>query len=70
VARAGKPKAERLRSAAVVKLKYLLTTGKLDSGFQFIFRGVLEDLQIEEAEVDAFIEAHRDELTQQCLAGG
>ncbi len=70
MARAGKPKAERLRSAAVVKLKYLLTTGKLDSGFQFIFRGVLEDLQIEEAEVDAFIEAHRDELTQQCLAGG
>lgn len=65
-----KSKAERLRSAAMVKVKYLLTTGKLDTGFQFIFRGVLEDLKLSEAEVDAYIEIHREVLTEQCLLGG
>ena len=65
-----KPKAERLRSAAMVKVKYLLTTGKVDTGFQFIFRGVLEDLKLSEAEVDAYIETHREVLTEQCLLGG
>ena len=60
---------ERLRSAAVVKLKYLQTVGRLDAGFKMVFQGVLEDLKLNEADVDAFIEAHREELTQLCLEG-
>lgn len=65
----GKSKQERLRSAAVVKLKYLQNAGRLDAGFQMVFRGVLNDLQLKEAEVDAFIESNREELTQLCLEG-
>ena len=64
-----KSKPDRLRSAAVVKLKYLQSTGRLDTGFQKVFTGVLNDLQLEEAEVDAYIESNREELTQLCLEG-
>lgn len=69
MSKADKPKTERLRSAAVVKMKYLLTAGKLDSGFKMIFDGVLEDLGLTEPEVDAYIESNRDELTRFCLDG-
>lgn len=65
----GKSKPERLRSAAMVKLKYLLSTGKLDSGFKFIFKGVLEDLKLSQEEVDEYIEQNKEELTRQCLEG-
>lgn len=64
-----KSKQERLHAAAVVKLKYELTTGRLDSGFDFVFKGVLEDLGLNEPEVDAYIEQHREALTEQCMQG-
>jgi len=70
LSKATKPKTERLRSAAVVKLKYLMTAGKLDSGFEFIFKGVLEDLGLTEQEVDQYIEQNQDELNRLCADGG
>ncbi len=69
MSKADKPKAERIRSAAVVKMKYLLSAGKLDSGFKMIFDGVLQDLGLTEQEVDAYIESNREELTRFCLDG-
>jgi hypothetical protein len=60
-------KDERLRSAAIVKLKYSLLTGKLDKGFQMIFDGVLRDLGLVESEVEAYLESHREELARLCL---
>jgi hypothetical protein len=63
-----KPKSQdgRLRSAAIVKLKYLMLAGRIDDGFRTIFDGVLRDLAIDEAAVDQYIEAHRPELIQIC----
>jgi hypothetical protein len=61
-----KPKSldERLFGAAVLKQSFTLR-GALDSpAFRGIFPGVLRDLAVTEAEVDAFIEAHRDEVTR------
>jgi hypothetical protein len=63
----GKSKAERLKSAALVRLKYELLTGKMDKGFQSIYAGVLEDLSLTETEVNQFIEAHRKELEGICF---
>jgi hypothetical protein len=65
----GKPKTrdERLRAAAIVKLKYTLLSGRMDKGFQMVYEGVLGDLAVREDEVDAFIEEHREELEKICL---
>lgn len=62
-----KKKVDRLKSASLVKVKYLLNTGKLDEGFRIIFNGVLEDLNLSEKEVDDYIEKNKEELTKQCL---
>lgn len=61
-----KSKTKRLESAALVKLKYHLLTGKYDEGFRRIFDGVLQDLELEEKEVDLYIERHRTRLTAIC----
>ncbi|MBN2497693.1 MAG: hypothetical protein JXR96_24075 [Deltaproteobacteria bacterium] len=58
---------ERLRSAAIVKMKYLQMTGRLDKGFKVVFDGVLEDLRLSEQEVDQYIENNREELSALCL---
>jgi len=61
-----KPKTleERLFGAAVLKQSFTLR-GALDSAaFRGIFPGVLRDLQLTEADVDAFIASHRDEVTR------
>jgi hypothetical protein len=62
-----KSKQERLRAAAVVKVKYELTAGRLDSGFEFVFKGVLQDLGLTEPEVDEYIEQNREALTEKCM---
>lgn len=64
-----KSRQQRIRSAALVKMKYLLTTKTTDHGFEIIFRGVLSDLHISEEEVDLFIEKNREELSSICLEG-
>ncbi len=65
-----KKKIDRLRSAALVKVKYLMNTGKADDGFRIIFDGVLKDLKLSSKEVDDFIEKNRENLTRQCMEDG
>ncbi|HOX43698.1 MAG TPA: hypothetical protein PK668_08870 [Myxococcota bacterium] len=65
-----KTRAERLRAAAVVKLKYCMLSGKIDKGFQTIFDGVLRDFGLEEAEVDRYLDEHREELVRICVEEG
>jgi len=61
VARA-KTKAERLFSAAVVRRAFELQDGRYKEGFRFVYEGVLRDLDLEEAEVEAYLAAHRAEV--------
>jgi len=65
-----KTREERLRSAAIVKLKYCMLSGKIDKGFQVIFDGVLRDLGLQEDEVDRFLDQHREELVKICVEEG
>ncbi len=55
---------ERLFGAAVLKLSFTLRGAVDSAAFRGIYPGVLRDLQLTEAEVDAFIEAHREEVTR------
>jgi hypothetical protein len=64
-----KSKDERLRAAAIVKLKYQLLSGGMDKGFQTVFDGVLGALSLTEDEVDTYIESNREELVGICLRG-
>ncbi len=61
---------ERLRAAAIVKLKYELDTGRLDEAFRTIYQGVLADLGLKEPEVDRFISKNRDALLKICQNDG
>lgn len=63
-----KSKNSRLRSAALVKLKYELLSGKLDDGFEIIYEGVLRDLSVEKSEVDKYIEKNKEELRRICIS--
>jgi hypothetical protein len=65
----GKTKNERLRSAAIVKMKYQMLSGTIDKGFETVYRGVLSDLGLTEEEVESYIESHAEELKQACLEG-
>lgn len=58
---------KRLRSAALVKLKYEMMAGKLDDGFKVIYQGVLKDLSLKQEEVDRYIEKNREELQKVCV---
>lgn len=60
---------ERLRSAALVRVKYQMLTGGLDQGFMVVYRGVLEDLCVTAEEVDDYIKRHTEELKKACLEG-
>ena len=64
-----KSRSERLRSAAIVKLKYQMLTGTMDTGFKKVYQGVLTDLGLTEDEVEKYIEAHTEELKKACLEG-
>lgn len=57
-----KTKAERLFSAAVVRRAFELQEGQYREGFRFVYEGVLRDLGLEEAEVDAYLAEHRAEV--------
>ena len=64
-----KSRSERLRSAAIVKLKYQMLSGTMDKGFNAVYQGVLSDLDLTEDEVEKYIEAHTEELKKACLEG-
>lgn len=61
---------ERLRAAAIVKVKYQLDTGGLDEAFRTIYQGVLADLGVKEPEVDRFIKKNQEELLKVCRKDG
>ena len=64
-----KSRSERLKSAAIVKLKYQMLSGTMDRGFNTVYQGVLSDLGLTEDEVEKYIEAHAEELKKTCLEG-
>jgi hypothetical protein len=57
-----KTRSERLFSAAVLRRSFELQDGQYKDGFRFVYEGVLRDLGLEEAEVEAYLAAHRDEI--------
>lgn len=57
-----KTKSERLFSAAVLRRSFELQDGQYRDGFRFVYEGVLRDLGLEDAEVEAYLAAHRDEV--------
>ena len=59
-------KQERLKRAAIVKMKYQIMAGKLDDGFKTVYEGVLQDLELDESEVDEYIASHEPELKGIC----
>jgi hypothetical protein len=57
-----KTKAERLFSAAVLRRGFELQDGAYREGFRFVYEGVLRDLELEEREVEEYLEKHRAEV--------
>jgi hypothetical protein len=57
-----KTKGERLFSAAVLKRSFALRGEEHKEGFEFVYRGVLRDLGLEDREVDKYLEAHLAEV--------
>lgn len=54
-----KTREERLFSAAVLRRSFELQESRYQDGFRFVYEGVLRDLGLVEAEVDAYLEEHR-----------
>ncbi|HET8539813.1 MAG TPA: hypothetical protein VFL83_08070 [Anaeromyxobacter sp.] len=55
-------RAEKLFSAAVLRLSFELQDGQYREGFRFVYDGVLRDLGLEERDVDEYLAAHRGEV--------
>lgn len=57
-----KTRADRLFSAAVLRRSFELQDDEYRAGFRFVYEGVLRDLDLEDAEVLEYLEAHRDDV--------
>jgi hypothetical protein len=57
-----KSRAEKLFSAAVLRRSFQLQDKEYEAGFRFVYEGVLRDLGVSEAEVDAYLDEHRAEV--------
>lgn len=57
-----KTRDERLFSAAVVRRSFELQDAQYRDGFQFVYQGVLRDLELTDAEVEAYLREHRAEV--------
>jgi hypothetical protein len=57
-----KTREERLFSAAVLRRSFELQDQQYQQGFRFVYEGVLRDLGLEEADVDAYLASHRAEV--------
>jgi len=53
---------EKLFAAAVLRRSFELSGDEHRQGFRFVYDGVLRDLGLEDADVEAFFEAHRSEV--------
>ena len=58
----GKRKKDPLFGAAVLKLTFLRRNEEQSPQFTTIYEGVLRDLGVTDAEVDAYLAAHRAEV--------
>jgi hypothetical protein len=59
-----KTREERLFSAAVVRRSFELQDAQYRDGFQFVYQGVLRDLELSDAEVEAYLGEHRAEVEE------
>ncbi len=57
-----KTREEKLFAAAVLRRTFEFHDEQYRHGFRFVYEGVLRDLGLEEAEVEAYLAAHRDEV--------
>ena len=57
-----KTRAEKLFSAAVLRLSFELQDADYRQGFRFVYEGVLRDLQLAERDVEEYLAAHRAEV--------
>jgi hypothetical protein len=57
-----KTKPDKLFAAAVLRRSFQLQDGQYREGFRFVYDGVLRDLGLEDAEVLAYLAAHREEV--------
>ena len=57
-----KTRAEKLFSAAVLRLSFQLQDGQYKEGFRFVYDGVLRDLGLEEKDVEEYLASHRAEV--------
>jgi hypothetical protein len=59
-----KPKTrdEKLFSAAVVRRSFELQDEQYRAGFQFVYQGVLRDLELTDGEVEAYLAEHQAEV--------
>ncbi len=57
-----KTKGERLFSAAILRRGFDLQDAQYREGFRFVYEGVLRDLELDEEEVEAYLERHRAEV--------
>jgi hypothetical protein len=57
-----KTREEKLFAAAVLKRSFALRGEEHRDGFKFVYEGVLRDLGIEDAEVDAYLTGHAAEV--------
>lgn len=55
---------EKLFAAAVLKRSFALRGEEHRDGFAFVYEGVLRDLGLEDAEVDAYLAAHAAEVDE------
>ena len=60
----GKPKSlkDKLWGAAVLKMSFRLRDAEESQAFRGIYPGVLRDLELEDADVDKYIEENRAEV--------
>lgn len=59
-----KTREQKLFGAAVLKASFRLRGALESPAFKGIYPGVLRDLELEDADVEAFIEAHRDAVEE------
>jgi hypothetical protein len=59
-----KSRDERLFSAAVLRRSFELRGEEYADGFRFVYEGVLRDLGLEDAEVQAYLAEHREAVEE------
>ncbi len=64
------PRRDPLFAAAVLKLSFLRRGEAAISGWKAVYEGVLRDLGVTDAEVDAYLLAHRAEVEAAVVSGG